>query len=231
MRITNVAGLMVALATMNVAHADERASIADALSKLGTAAGAISTAAKSSDDRGARKKLAPAATELSDDLGALSRRAAKDVPLKSVSKDAAAIDTDATKLIEIVDEVEDKDERKALRAQAIALQQGVAAIRKTIDAAADKSDKPVASVKFTGQLLNNSNACSWEENLRFVVSQNGAQVFKSGLVFPGKAQALVVEKGQYLVQFTDTAGTQLGQATLDASKDGWVFKSGCVNQN
>jgi hypothetical protein len=226
---------IVLLATS--AHADQksdRTAIADSLNKLSASAAALAQTAKSSDDRGARKKFAPAAADLGDDLAALARRTGKDVPLKTISKDAAAIEKDANALIELADEAEDKAERKSLRATAVLIGQGIANARKSIDAAAATDDKPAAPaapIRFTGRILNNSDSCSWAENLRFNVSRNGQVVFQSGLVFPGKDQPLVVEKGQYLIQFTDTSGKHLGQGTLDANKDGWSFKSGCVNQD
>ena len=81
-------------------------------------------------------------------------------------------------------------------------------------------------------MFNTSNSCSWEENLKFVVSRDGQQVFATmNMVFPGKDVPLVLEKGKYLVQLLDTSGKFLGQGNLDASKEGWIFQSGCVNQD
>ena len=221
------------------AHADERAdraAIAETLTKLSAGASSTASAAKASDDRGARKKFAPAATDLGDDLAALARRAVKDVPLKAIAKDAAGIAKDAGALVELADEVEDKDLRKQLRASAQLLADGVASVRKSIDTAVASADKggavpAAAATRYTGRIFNNSDSCSWEENLKFVVSRDGQQVFTSQMVFPGKDFALVVEKGRYLVQFFDTSGKFLGQGNLDANREGWMFKSGCVNQD
>ena len=214
------------------AHADpklDRASLGEALDKLSASAAELGRVAKASDDRGARKKFGPAAVELGDDLAAASRRLGKDVGLKTVSKDVAALVKDANHLVELADEADDKDERKSFRAQATAISQGIVIVRQGLDSAAEGDGKPAA--RFTGRLLNSSDSCSWEENLKFVVSRNGTQVFTSGMVFPGKEQPLVLDKGTYLVQFFDTSGKHLGQATLDANHEGWAFKSGCVNQD
>jgi len=229
-----IALLAIVVIGIPSARADQkadRAAIAESLTKLAASAAALGQAAKGSDDRGARKKFAPAATELGDDLAALARRAGKDVPLKTIGKDAAAIEKDANALIELADEAEDKDERKSLRSQAVLIGQGVATARKSIETASAKDDKPAEAAKFTGRLFNNSNSCSWEENVRFVISANGQQVFQSQLVFPGKDLPLVLHKGSYLVQVTDTVGKLLAQGTLAADREGWSFKSGCVNQD
>ena len=202
------------------------------MTRLSGSAAALGKTAKGSEDRGARKKFAPAAVELGDDLAALAKRLGKDVALKSIATDAAAIAKDAAALVELADEADDKDERKSLRAQAVLIEQGVAEARKAIDAVKDDDKSTTAPQKFTGQLINNSNDCSWEENLKFVISRNGQQVFVTQhMVFPGKEFAVVLERGQYLVQLLDTSGKSLGQKNLDANKEGWIFKSGCVNQN
>lgn len=234
----NVVVVMALVGVVGTAHADQksdRAAIADTLSKLSTSAATLSRDAKALDDRGARKKFAPAASELADDLAALARRTVKDVPLKSIAQDASEIDKAADALVDLADEVEDKDERKALRSQATLIQQGVAQVRKSIDSAstaAAKDDKPAAPERFTGLLFNNSDACSWSENVRFVLSAGGQQVWKSDLVFPGRNTSVVLHKGSYLVQVLDTAGSKLlARGTVEATKEGWIFKSGCVNQD
>src|SRR5258706_1383015 len=125
------------------AHAEDRNTAADAMTKLGTTAETLGKTAKGSDDRGVRKKFAPKATELADDLAALAKRTRKDVPLKPISTELADLDKEATTLIDAADEAEDKTERKGLRASATSLEQGIAAIKKTIDTLAT-SDKPAA---------------------------------------------------------------------------------------
>jgi hypothetical protein len=227
--------MMIGLRSAQADQKADRAVITDALTKISTSAAQLAQTAKASDDRGARKKFAPAALELSDDLAALARRSAKDVPLKAIGKDAAGAEKDSAALIELADEAEDKEERKALRAHAVLLGQAVTGVRKYIDQAAAKADEPTAApaapAKFTGRLFNNSNSCSWEENVKFLISANGTQVFASGLVFPGKDLPLVLHKGSYLVQVTDTVGKLLAQGTLAADREGWIYKSGCVNQD
>ena len=212
------------------ARADRKA-IADSLTKLATSAAELSASAKSSDDRGARKKFAPAAQDLADDLTALSKRVVKDVAFKVLGKEAAELDTSSAKLVELADEDDDKDERKALRARAQSLQQGIAGVRAQLDAGKDEGDGATAPQRFTGALVNNSDACSWAENLKFVVSRDGRDVFASQLVFPGKQQALVLDKGRYLVRGSDASGKQLVQKTIDVDREGWQLKSGCVNQD
>jgi hypothetical protein len=132
---------------VRVAHADDRAAISDALAKVGAGAEALARGAKASEDRAVRKKLAAQATELGDDLAALAKRARKDVPYKTIAKEAQDIAKDVGALVDLVDEAEDKAERKALRAQVAMLDQQLAAVRKSIDDAAAKDDtkKPAAA--------------------------------------------------------------------------------------
>ena len=141
--------LVVVLAFGRSARAEDRNSAADAMTKLGSTAESLGKTAKSSDDRGARKKFAPKATEIADDLTALANRTKKDVPLKTIQTALADIDKDAKALVDLADDVEDKTERKNYRAQAQSVADGVAAIKKTIDtlAAGDKADKPAAQPK------------------------------------------------------------------------------------
>ena len=229
-----IAIVAVSAISMPVAEAD-RAEIADSLNKLAAGAASLAQTAKRSDDRGARKKFGAAAAELGDDLGALARRAAKDVPLKTIAQDAAAVDKDANALVDLADEVEDKNERKALRSQAALIAQGIASVRKTINAAATTDGKAAAAEtpKFTGRIFNDSNGdkCGISENMKFAISRNGRQVFTSQLVFPGKDFPLVLEKGSYLVQLLDTTNTFKGQRQLEVGREGWMFRSGCVNED
>ncbi|MBA2544466.1 MAG: DUF4476 domain-containing protein [Deltaproteobacteria bacterium] len=126
--------------------ASDRAVIADTLSKLGGVAHNLAKTAAASDDRAVRKKFGPAATDVGDDLQALSRRAAKaDVSYETIVKGLGPIDKDALTLVDLADEAEDKAERKSLRTQATQLQQAVAAARKIIEAYANqKEDAKVA---------------------------------------------------------------------------------------
>jgi hypothetical protein len=228
---TAIVLLLSVIVTAAPALADskvDRSAISDSLTRLATSAASLSRTAKHSDDRGARKKFAPAAQELSDDLTALARRVGKGVPLRAIGKDAAAAEKDAGALVELADEAEEKELRKSLRNHASLLQQGMAAIRKVVDAAKDGQDSPQAAPRYTGRLLNNTNKCSWPGNIRFVVTRNGTQVFASRIVFPGRDQTLVVESGQYAVQVSDTSGTTLASLTINANQEGWTLLSGCV---
>jgi hypothetical protein len=126
--------------------AQDRATVADALGKLGGAAHGLAKSASASDDRAVRKKFAPAATDLGDDLQALSRRAAKvDVGYDAIAKGLSPIDKDAVALVDLADEAEDKAERKTLRNQAQQLQQTIAATRKIIEAYANKKEEAKAA--------------------------------------------------------------------------------------
>lgn len=131
------------------AYADaaaDRAVIAETLGKLGGVAQALARTAAASDDRAVRKKFGPAATDLGDDLQALSRRAAKpDVGLETIVKGLGPIDKDANGLVELADEAEDKAERKSLRNQATQLQQAISATRKIVDAYANKKEDAKAA--------------------------------------------------------------------------------------
>lgn len=209
----------------------DRAAIATTLNQLSANAAALAKTAKASEDRGARKKFGPAAAEIADDLAALAKRLGKDVAMKAIATDAAAIDKDATALVDLADEDEDKEERKSLRSQASMIQQGIAGARKAIDAVKDDAAAS-APQRFSGRLVNNSDSCSWAENLKFVITRDGQQVFATqNMVFPGKDFALALDKGKYAVSVHDTSGKLLGQGTLDANKEGWIYKSGCVNQD
>ena len=235
MNLHRLITLLVFVAIVVPARADQkkdRASIADGLGKLSASAAELAKTARASDDRGARKKFGPAAAELGDDLAALAKRVGKDVAVKSLVSDAAAIDKDATALVDLADEADDKAERKSLRAQATLIHQGIANARKALDALKDGDGAAAGAQRYSGRLLNNSDSCSWAENLKFVVSRDGQQVFSTlNMVFPGKDVSLALEKGRYVVVLHDTSGKVLGQSNLDATKEGWIFKSGCVNQD
>lgn len=126
--------------------AQERSVISDALDKLGNAAHALAKTAQGSDDRGARKKFASAATDLGDDLKGLARRAAKqEVALAVVVQGLGEIDRDATGLVDVADEVQDKQERKTFRAQAVQLQQQISAAKKIIEQIANKKEEAKAA--------------------------------------------------------------------------------------
>ncbi len=135
--------VIVAASRADADSAQERSVISETLDKLGNAAHALSKTAQSSDDRGARKKFASAATDLGDDLKGLARRAAKqDVGLAVVVQGLGEIDKDANGLVDVADEVQDKQERKTLRAQAVQLQQQIGAAKKIIEQIASKKEEP-----------------------------------------------------------------------------------------
>ena len=219
-------------ATFAFADAKDRAGLVETSNKLSSNAAVLAKAAKASDDRGARKKFAPAATDLADDLAAFARRLAKDVPLKQLTNDMADLVKTSMTLVDLADEAEDKEERKALRAQAQLLQTGIVALGKQYVAAIEKeSGKPAADAapkRFTGRLFNSTDKCDWPENVKFVISRNGSSIFATQLVFPGKNFALVLEQGQYLVQILETNGDFLTQKTLDVKTEGWQLLTGCV---
>lgn len=207
----------------------DRAALVDAATKLSTSAGTLGKAAKASDDRGARKKFAPAAVELGDDLAAFARRVGKDVPFKSLAKDMSDLVKDAHALVELADEAEDKEDRKTLRAQAVLLEQGVIGLGTQLVAAAQKEEaKPAAAKRFNGRIFNNTDKCNWGENLKFVVSREGQTIGTTGLVFPGKSYSTVLEQGTYLVQILETNGEFLAQKTIEVKTEGWQLVSGCV---
>jgi hypothetical protein len=137
--------LVVLAFTASRAQADDRILVADALVKISATAESLAKTAGKSDGRAVRKKFAPAAQDLADDLAALSRRTRKDVPFDALVKDALGISKDALALVDLADESEDKDERKSLRAQAQALEQNVGLARKALEAlAAAKPAAPAA---------------------------------------------------------------------------------------
>jgi hypothetical protein len=122
------------------ARADDRAVVGDALGKVSAGAQAVAQQARKSDDKAVRKKFAAAAAEIGDDLDSLARRIRKDTPLKTIAAGLADTDRDATTLIDAADDAEDKAERKTLRAQAQLLEQGIATVRKALDAAIARND-------------------------------------------------------------------------------------------
>ncbi len=134
--LVTIVALVLGLAAAK-AHADaasDRAVIADSLSKMAVVAHQLGKAAQGSDDRGVRKKFAPVANDIGDDLDALARRAGKpDVEISVIVKGMAPIEKDATQLVDLADEAEDKAERKKLRADASQLQATISAAKKLIE--------------------------------------------------------------------------------------------------
>jgi hypothetical protein len=213
----------------------DHAALADSANKLSASAATVAKTAKAADDRGARKKFAPAAQDLADDLAAFARRAGKDLPFKSLASDASALVKDANALVELADEIEDKDERKSLRGSATLLVQGTEGLGKQLVAATANEDKggakpaQTAARRFTGLFVNNSDKCSWEENVFFQIVRNGQVIYKTQLVFPGRTSAVALEEGQYVVQILKTAGELHAQKTLDAKAENWQLATGCMN--
>lgn len=139
-------------------------------------------------------------------------------------------------LVERADEAEGKGERKGerttLRKTAVRIQQGVASVRKSIDAESSKFDAKASEApqRITGRLFNNSDDCSWAENLRFAISCNGQQVVETQLVFPGaitrwsSRRARTRAAPRYDEEVARPDRSRGGQ-------EGWTFKSGYVNHD
>lgn len=125
----------------------DRTAIADALTKLSSYADSIARTASRSEDRVIRKKFATQATELADELGTLARRTTRNVPYTTLSREAVELGRDAAELVDLADEAEEASERKALRTQAVALEQGIAATHKAMQALAREDEKPATSAK------------------------------------------------------------------------------------
>ena len=178
-----VAVAVVLLGRASADSATDRAAIADSAVKLSASATSLAKSASSSDDRAVRKKFAPRATEISDDLTALARRVRKDIPLDAIAKDTLDIAKDAAELIDLADEAEEKDERKSLRAQAQLLEQGVVAMRKNVETiASKKEDKkpagPARPAAMTPQAFNALSAAVKEADFdrgKAAVLQQAAQ--------------------------------------------------------
>lgn len=100
-------------------------------------------------------------------------------------------------------------------------------------AQAKKDGRGPGTVKFSGRLVNSTDHCSWPENLKFVITRNGEQVYAAPqMVFPGKTVPVVLDRGRYAVQALDTSGNPLGGAQqLNVVSEGWSFNSGCVKDN
>lgn len=148
--ISLVVWLGVVVCGRAYADAPNKAVIIDTLTKLATAADGLAKEAANSDDRGARKKFAPRAREIADDLNDLATTARKEgTTLARLGGGIAPIDKDAAGLPDLADEIEDKTERKAMRQKANLLQQAVSATRKLIDSEAAKGDAKPAPTKPT----------------------------------------------------------------------------------
>jgi hypothetical protein len=167
--------VLIFVAGVRRSHADsaaDHAAIAEALSKLASYAEGVAQGAQRSEDRGVRKKFAPRASDVADDLEAVASRARKDVPYRALSKSVREIDRDALALVELADEAEDKTERKTLRAQAVTLEQSVAATYKVLDALAARDEEkpakpakpqPMRSAEF-GQLVDAIRSASFDDD-------------------------------------------------------------------
>ena len=172
------------LAGTRAAFADaagDRSAIAEALSKLSSYAADVARTAQRSEDRAVRKKFASRATEIADDLDTLASRTRKDVSYAALAKDTQQIGRDAQALIELADEAEDKTERKSLRTQAQALEQGIAATRKVLEALARDNDKPAKPAKpqpmpgaSFAQLIEAIRAASFDDD-KVAVVRHAAQ--------------------------------------------------------
>lgn len=170
------------------ASADDRAAILDAITRATTTADAFARTAAASDDRAVRKKLAPKATDIVDDLTSLGRRARKDdVPMAALQADAASIARDTAKLIDLVDEASDKTERKALRAQAQLVDQALAQITKQLaDAKAAKPAAPRAQPAMAPgnfkQLVDTASSANTDAQKFEVINAAGVNWFNANQI-------------------------------------------------
>ena len=143
--LLSIITIFIVLLAARRAAADEaadRAAVADAFGKLADYAESLATTAGRSEDRAVRKRFAPRATEVGEDLENLARRTRKDVGYAVLAKETLTLAREAATLPELADEASDKAERKSLRAQAQTLEQSVSAMHKILDALAAKQDKP-----------------------------------------------------------------------------------------
>ena len=118
----------------------DRSALAEALGRLSAHAEGLARNANGSEDRAVRKKIAPRASEIADDLSNLARRARKDASFESLARDTRALADDAATLVDLTDEAQDKVERKTLRAQASVLEQGLTLTRKAMELLAARKD-------------------------------------------------------------------------------------------
>jgi len=182
---------LIVIALVAVPHrasADDRGAILDAIARATTTADAFARAAAASDDRAVRKKLAPKATDIVDDLNSLGRRAKKDdVAVSALQSDAANIAKDTAKLIDLVDEASDKTERKTLRAQAQLVDQALAQITKQLaDAKPAKPTAPrpqpaMAPASFK-QLLDVAGNANTDQQKFEVINAAGANWFTANQI-------------------------------------------------
>lgn len=92
-----------------------------------------------------------------------------------------------------------------------------------------KAAPPAApNPRYTGRLVNSSDKCDWPENVKLVITRDGAQVFATQMIFPGKDFPIVLEKGRYAVQILDTSSSLLAAKQFDVGSEGWAFATGCV---
>ena len=82
--------------------------------------------------------------------------------------------------------------------------------------------------KLTGRLVNSSDKCDWPENVKFVLTRDGAAIASTQMIFPGGSFPLALDKGRYAVQILDTSGALLATKAVDVGSEGWSFVTGCV---
>src|SRR5688500_3219699 len=91
--------LLVAGASRSAADpAADRANLAGTIDRIAKQADTLLRDAEDSGDRAVRKKLAPLAEEIADDLAKVARRLRKDAPWDAVRKDLQTLSRDAADL-------------------------------------------------------------------------------------------------------------------------------------
>ena len=121
--------------------AADRASLAGSLDRVAKQADTLLRDANDSDDRAVRKKFAPRVEELADDLEGAARKVRKDASWDAVRKELQSISRDASDLVDLADEAEDKAERRALRQQATQLETGVTNAIRDLDTYAARREE------------------------------------------------------------------------------------------
>jgi hypothetical protein len=210
----------------------QRSLAAAQFQSLADTAKALADTAKASEDRAARKRFAPAALDISDDVTMLAKRVLREVEWKIILSDAESIRKQTKALIAMADDVEEKDERKVLRAAAVQLDDGLANAVKVVQAIpVSKNAESVKLRRFSGVFINDSNAdkCDMPMHVTFRVYRGGSEVFATNLVPAGKQIATGLDEGEYMLTLGDTTEVWIN-TKLVVGKEGWAFRTGCINK-
>jgi hypothetical protein len=182
--IVAAGALFLLTSTASALNERQRTDLSVAYALIARVADNVGDRAKDSDERAVRRKFGNQAHSLAEEATELARKAKQGTALSTLRRQTANLEEEAKHLVELADESSDREERKALRARAVAIQGAVGKVHdKLVELErADESDSkneardenaPMSRESFAG-LLRSLDGSSFDSG-RITIVQSAAQ--------------------------------------------------------